>query len=233
MFTLVQMCLTIVVAAISMNGLRELVRRELEQVRSRAALSAPQVTVGIDQSEQLARLDLAAESLLAAVAEGRVQLPLNEEIARRASTLATELRMHLLESRSQTWLDLAIAESELLAAAVRVEDPTVNAGLLTPAQRGALLSALWLLAEARPARRSTGPTVMVAFEAPTALGIGAAMSVPITIKLDHPRRTRSDPGIWQHLAQIGNYRESQEHGALRVEIRATVPFGPASQSLGR
>src|SRR5690606_13178001 len=93
-FTLCHMAFTVVVATVAMAGFRALVRREIEQVLSRTALLAPRLTVGIDQSEQLARLDLAAESLLAAVAESRVQLPLNDEIARRAGALATELRLH-------------------------------------------------------------------------------------------------------------------------------------------
>ena len=232
-FTLSQMALTIAVAAIAISGFRDLVRRELERARSRAALLAPRVTVGIDQSEQLARLDLAAESLLAAVAEGRVQLPLNEEIARRAGALATDLRLHLLESRSRTWLDLAIEESELLAAAVRVEDPTVSAGLLSPTQRGALLSALWLLAEARPARRDASAAI-VTFERPVQVGFAPSVYVlPVTVQLRHARRSGFDAGVWQHFAQVGDYREVHDHAALRVEIRATVPVSALGVPLDR
>jgi len=224
LFTLCQMCLTVVVAVVAMAGFRELVGREIEQVRSRAAVLAPRLTVGIDQSEQLARLDLAAESLLAAVAEGRIQLPLNEDIARRAGSLATELRMHLLESRNRTWLDLAIEESELLAAAVQVEDPSTSAGLLAPRQRGALLSALWLLTDEQPARRAGQPATLVAIHRPVPAG-GSSSAVPIVVQLSQRRRSGLDAGVWEHFAKVGDYREFHESGVVRIEIRAIVPVG--------
>lgn len=225
-FTLCHMSLTVVVATVAIAGFRAMVRREIEEELSRAALLAPRLTVGIDQSERLARLDLAAESLLAAVAEGRVQLPLNEEIARRAGSIASELRLHLLESRSRTWLDLAIEESELLTAAVRVADESASAGLLGPKQRSALLSVLWLLAERQPARRGApSPTVVtVSRPVPGPPTRPDAVAVPVSVQFGGDRRTGFDPGIWDRFARIGEYREVREHGALRVEIHALVPL---------
>ena len=222
--TLCHMAFTVIVAAVTMVGFRALVRREIERVLSRAALLAPRLTVGIDQSEQLARLDLAAESLLAAVAESRVQLPLNDEIARRAGALATELRLHLLESRSRTWLDLAIEESALLGAAVRVSDETSSAGLLGPRQRSALLSALWLLAEQQPGRRAAPSPTLVTISKPLPLtSTPSTLAVPIAVQLGGDRRSGFDPGVWEHFAQIGDYREAREHGVSRVEIHAITP----------
>jgi len=233
-FTLSQMCFTVLVAIIAMSSFRDLVRREIEHARTRTAVFAPRLTLGIDQSEQLARLDLAAESLLAAVAEGRVQLPLNEDIARRAGTLASELRSHLLESRSRTWLDLAIEESELLAAAVRVEDPSTSAGLLGPRQRGALLSALWLIADQQPPRRLGTPATLVRIHRPARSGAtSAALALPIVIQLSQHRRSGLDAGIWEHIGKVGDYREVHEQGAVRIEVRAIVPSGGPRRGVAR
>lgn len=233
-FMLCQMSLTVVVGTVAMAGFRGMVRRDIEWTLSRGTLLAPRFTIGIDQSEQLARLDLAAESLLAAVAEGRVHLPLNDEIARRAGTLATELRMHLLDSRSKTWLDLAIEESELLAAAVRVEDEFNGAGLLGPRQRGALLSALWLLAEQHPTRRGAPSATLVAFDRPVQVSAAsAALAVPIRIRLGSSGGSGFEPGIWEHFAQVGNYREVNEPGAFGVEISAVVPVAGPRTSVAR
>ncbi|HWL59785.1 MAG TPA: hypothetical protein VNQ48_02750 [Microbacteriaceae bacterium] len=224
-FTICHVSLTIVVATIAIAGFRAMVRREIEEELSRAALLAPQLTVGIYQSERLARLDLAAESLLAAVAEGRVQLPLNEEIARRAGSIASELRHHLLESRSRTWLDLAIEESELLGAAVRVTDDSASAGLLGPDQRSALLSVLWLLAEPRRPRRDALTPTLVTVSQPM-LGPSTRpdmIALPVSVQFGSDQRARLEPGVWERFGRIGEYREVREQGTLRVDILALVP----------
>jgi hypothetical protein len=58
-------------------------------------------------SEELARLDLAAEELLESVATGRneTSLPFYPRRRRRQHPLATanELRLHLIEGRRETW----------------------------------------------------------------------------------------------------------------------------------
>jgi len=208
-----------------MGQFRRLVRRELEQTLSHSTLTAPRLTVATDQSTQLARLDLAAESLLAAVADGRVQLPLTPEIARRAGQLATELRLHLLEARSKTWLDLAIAESEILSAAIAVEDPSSSAGLLNTRQRGALLSALWLLTERRTAGRRSGAgpvTVEIAPRSPGA-DAGGPTVLLITITVPWAGRSAIEPGVWEHFAQVGRYLEANAGRGLAVEIHSVVP----------
>ena len=81
-------------------------------------------------AEELARLDLAAEELLDAVAIGGTPLPLPPEYSSRAATLATELRLHLLEGRRETWLFHAVAESEQLGRRVQaINDEYRVAGL--------------------------------------------------------------------------------------------------------
>ena len=233
-FILCQMCFTVVVATIVIAAFRSLIKHEIERELSTASLSAPRLTVGAEQSEQLARLDLAAESLLAAVAEGRVQLPLDEAIARRAGVLATELRLHLLESRRQTWLDLAIEESTLLADAVRIDDVENSAGLLSPRQRGALLSALWLIAERPPARRPKRSPTRVVFARATQPSDGSSsLIVPIRMHFGATGRYGVDPGVWEHVAQVGSYREVSEPGDFRIEIDAVVPVAGARPPLDR
>ena len=150
-FTLCRMLLPVVVAALVCDEFRRLMRREMEEALSQASVAAPRLTLGVEASEQLARLDLAAESLLGAVADGRMPLPLSAEVAKRAGVLATELRLHLLASRSKTWLALAIEESTLLSQEIQIDDPSSSAGLLGTRQRAALLSALWLLHDGRVA----------------------------------------------------------------------------------
>ncbi len=234
MLTLCQVLFPVLVPALVMVEFRTMVRREVEQTLSHSTLTAPRLTVGIDQSEQLARLDLAAESLLAAVADGRVKLPLNPEIAKRAGQLATELRLHLLESRSKTWLDLAIAESEILESATAIEDPSSSAGLLNTRQRGALLSALWLLSEPRRGRRRTvGEPVTIEIAPPADARESAALgALRITITVPWANRSGVDPGVWEHVAQVGRYSEANVGHGLAVEIRALVTTGPRPRGRG-
>jgi len=218
---LCRVCGVVVAAALVTLEFRHLVRRELEQTLSEATLTASRLATGGERSEQLARLDLAAESLLEAVADGRAPLPLAPEIAQRAGRLATELRLHLLESRSQTWLDLAVAESEILGATIVVEDAAAGAGLLSTRQRGALLSALWLLAERRGRRRIAVDSVTVRIAAPAPEAEGRA-TLRITISVPWSARSRVDPGVWEHLAQVGRYYEANAGRGLAVDIDAIV-----------
>jgi len=233
-FTLSQMFLPVAVVALILAGFRNLVRRETEEMLSQTALSAPRLTVGIEASEELARLDLVAENLLAAVAEGQMSLPLDDETARRAGSLASELRLHLLESRSKTWLGLAIEESALLRQDVKVVDESAAAGLLSTRQRAALLSSLWLLHDERGvASRSGRAPIILTFDAPVPAvetdGIDA-----IAIRVDIPGSTRMmiDPGVWPHIAQVGRYREALDSRSMRIDIRCLVP-APRGGTRGR
>lgn len=224
-FAICHMFLPIVVVAFIADNFRRLVRRETEELLSQSAISAPRLTIGIEASEQLARLDLAAESLLGAVADGRMRLPLSEELAKRAGALATELRLHLLESRSKTWLGLAIDESPLLRQDVRLEDPRAAAGLLSTRQRAALLSALWLLHDERGVSSRAGLSpIVLAFGEPAPAPEAETLDA-VVISVDVPGSTRMmvDPGVWEHFAQVGRYRESIDPRGMRIDIRCLVP----------
>lgn len=230
-YTLCQMLFPVLVAALITGSFRRLMRRETEEMLSHSAIAAPRLTVGIEASEQLARLDLAAESLLSAVADGRMRLPLSEEVARRAGGLATELRLHLLESRSKTWLGLAIEESTLLSEKVRVEDPSSSAGLLGTRQRAALLSALWLLHDERSvSSRSPQQQIVLSFASPTrAIETDHFEAIAIRVEVPGSTRMMIDPGVWEHFARVGRYREALDGLGMRIDIHCLVPAprGPA------
>src|SRR5690606_36005279 len=97
----------------------------------------------------------AAERLLDAIATKKTPLPLAPKTASTAASLATELRLHLIEGRRETWLYHAVSESELLGRSVTLIDKSALAGLLGPDQRDGLLSAAWMLVS--DARKQTGP----------------------------------------------------------------------------
>jgi hypothetical protein len=224
-FTLCQMLLPIIVAVIIADEFRRLMRREMEEVLSHSAVAAPRLTVGIEASEQLARLDLAAESLLGAVADGRMRLPLSEEVAKRAGVLASELRLHLLASRSKTWLALAIDESTLLSHDVRIVDASASAGLLGTRQRAALLSALWLLHDGRleSGRAGSDPISLTFGEPAPSMESTALAAVSVRIEVPGSTRMRIEPGVWQYFAQVGRYRETLDGSGIRVDVVCLVP----------
>jgi hypothetical protein len=102
------------VGASIVQAFRRMVQRELDLVLVQSTVSQPRFAVGMLASEQLARLDLDAETLLDDVAQGRTALPLAPSAAATAASLATQLRLHLIEGRTETWLHHAITESEFL-----------------------------------------------------------------------------------------------------------------------
>ena len=215
-----------VVAALVVHLFRRIIGRELERVLVQSTVSAPRFAVGMLASEELARLDLAAEQLLDAVAAGRTRLPLNPASAQAAAELATELRLHLIEGRRQTWLYHAISESELLGRAVTLSDPESLAGLLDPRQRDALLQAVWLMIGDSP-ERSRRSATRVAIE----ITVGPAkphepraktMHVPIVIQTTGVARGRVDPATWDAMRKVGRHTDSVRGGSVCVEIDVVV-----------
>lgn len=228
-FMLAQVLLPGIVGASVIGAFRRMIRIELERALSQSALAAPELTVGSLASERLARLDLAAENLLADVADGRIELPLPPEDAARAGALATELRFNLLKSRNQTWLDLALEESELLSHAVRVEDASRAAGLLATRQRAALLSAIWLIHESiAPAR--AGAIVVRFLRTRRVVDSTLLLELPIRLSVPASSRTAIDPAVWEHLTVVGRYREHSESERFHVDIRCIVRAGRTGPS---
>jgi hypothetical protein len=219
------------------RGFRRMVQQELDRVLVQSTVSAPRFAVGMLASEELARLDLAAEDLLESVATGRTKLPLDPKTASVAASLATELRLHLIEGRRETWLFHAVSESEMLGKAVTLTDRGNLAGLLDSSQRDGLLSAVWLLmsdtmkqAATRTVQLTLGPV------APPAVGGGFSIerlannqiTVPIVVTTTDIPRNRVDPAIFASIARVGRYSDSTEKSSLRVDIECIVD-NPADQ----
>lgn len=207
------------------RSLSTLVQLELDLVQVQSTVSSPGYAVGMMASEELARLDLAAERLLDGVATGRTALPLDEATADAAGSIATELRLHLIQGRKETWLYHAVTESALLGPTVTLTDPDGLAAGLTRDQRDGLLTAVWLLISdpvrsgAGQARtlsldieRAAGPQVA----AGSAVATGATMAIVITTT--GVPRNGVDPAAWQAIRKVGRHAESFSDSALRIEI---------------
>ena len=227
LFVFAQMIVPSVVFVSIVDSFRSFVQVELDRSLVQGTVAAPRLAVGMLASEQLARLDLAAEELLGGVAEGRIALPMAPAEASRAGSLATELRMHLLEGRKQTWLFHAISESGRLGRSVSVVDTDSVAGLLDTGQRDGLLSVIWLLLDPRADRASQrritvriGP--MQSLPEVTRLAV-----VPIVLTTTGVNRTRADPAIWAELQRIGQHWDSVDGGSLRLDIRC-MTTGPGA-----
>ncbi len=205
------------------SGFERMLKRELDRVLVQSTVTAPRLAVGMLASEELARLDLDAEELLEAVANGDAPLPLPAPLSSRASTLATELRLHLIEGRRETWLFHAVTESEHLGRRVTVSDSGTLAGLLDDVQRDSLLAALWLLAS-DPQGVSPARSVSVTLGPldPQRSSTGRHLTVPVAIEVTGLRRNRVDPGVWEALDRAGRYSDSTAGGAVRIELDCTV-----------
>ena len=206
---------------------RRIVQLELDRVLVQSTVSAPRFAVGMLASEELARLDLAAEELLEAVATGRTKLPLSPKTASLAASLATELRLHLIEGRRETWLYHAITESEQLGRSVTLADRGSLAGLLAPQQRDGLLAAVWLLVSDQS---KATPTAQLTIGPVTAIPDPGSKSitVPLVITTTAVPRSRVDPATWDAIGKVGRFLDSTHNSSLRVEIECIV-MNPADQ----
>ncbi|CAN5236050.1 hypothetical protein BH11ACT4_BH11ACT4_12350 [soil metagenome] len=228
--TLAFAVLPAVIGVVIVNGFRRLVQVELDRVLVQSTVSAPRFAVGMMASEELARLDLAAEELLDSVSTGKTKLPLDPKTASVAASLATELRLHLIEGRRETWLYHAITESDLLGKAVTLTDKASLAGLLDPQQRDGLLSTAWLLVS-DPAKRGVRRTVELEVGPATAsvdTPGGRKITIPIVITSTGVPRNRVDPATWEAIRKVGQYSDSTQNSSLRVDIECLVD-NPADQ----
>ncbi|HEY0261094.1 MAG TPA: hypothetical protein VGC18_14720 [Lacisediminihabitans sp.] len=205
---------------------RRIVQLELDRVLVQSTVSAPRFAVGMLASEELARLDLAAEELLDSVASGHTRLPLAPKTASVAASLATELRLHLIEGKRETWLYHAITESEQLGKSVTLVDRGSLAGLLAAPQRDGLLAAVWLLvSDQKPTATveiALGPVMAPADP------LSRSLTVPIVITTTSVARNRIDPATWDAIGRVGRFVDSTQNSTLRVEIECLVA-NPADQ----
>lgn len=212
-----------VIGVVVVSSFRRMVQVELDRVLIQSTVSAPRFAVGMLASEELARLDLAAEELLDSIAKGVTKLPLEPKTASVAASLATELRLHLIEGRRETWLYHAISESEMLGRAVTLIDKSSLAGLLDPAQRDGLLSTAWLIINdvARPTE-ARSMTVQIGPVVPGAPAPDRKIAIPITLTTTGLPRNRVDPSVWDALGRVGRYSDSTQDSSLRVDIDCIV-----------
>ncbi|NRD08170.1 hypothetical protein [Rathayibacter agropyri] len=211
-----------VVVVVTMRGFRRMVQLEIDRALVQSTTLGPRYAVGMLASEELARLDLAAERLLTDVGDGSIDLPLNAQRAAHAASLATQLRLHLIDGRHETWLHHAVLESELLAPLIDLDDPDGNAGLLNHRQRDGLLSAVWLIAD-----RATGLAIELHVEAgrprdPGSDAAGRHLLVPITLRSSGAPLRGVDPATWEAIGQVGVFRDTSRDGELRIEIDCLV-----------
>ncbi len=218
------------VALYVVHRFRQLVQRELDRVLVQSNVGAPQFAVGMLASDELARLDLAAEKLLDAVANGSDPLPLSDASASVAASLATELRLHLIEGRRETWLYHAITESDNLGRSVSVADPQSLAGHLSPKQRDGLLQALWqMVGDGRPAQAGS-PVVSVTLGPVGSDGhpvTDETMDVPVVFESRGVPRRRLGPTAWSALQRIGPYTDTVRDGVLYVTAHCVVDRHPS------
>lgn len=208
-------------AAFIVRGFRRMVQLELDLVLVQSTVSQPRFAVGMLASEELARLDFDAEQLLDDVAEGRIDLPLSPTLANRASSLATELRVHLIKGRKETWLHHAVTESEFLSPSVRLSDQSGLAGLLSPAQRDALLLTIWLLVGDATRTAATVSLTLGPISPTHGISTGA-VRFPIELTTTGVPHRRVDPETWQAIRVVGPYTDSIRDGSLRVDIECSV-----------
>ncbi|TFD56871.1 hypothetical protein E3T43_08900 [Cryobacterium sp. Hh7] len=211
-----------VVGASIVQAFRRMVQRELDLVLVQSTVSQPRFAVGMLASEQLARLDLDAETLLDDVAQGRTALPLAASTATTAASLATQLRVHLIEGRTETWLHHAITESEFLGPVVALSDPAGLAGLLSPTQRDGLLLTIWLLL-GDTQRSGASVSLRLGPIVPTQrVGLHHRVRFPIELTTTGVSRRRVDPETWQAIRAVGPHVDSNRAGSLRVDIECSV-----------
>lgn len=219
-----------VIGVVIVEAFRRMVQVELDRVLTQSTVSAPRFAVGMLASEELARLDLAAEELLDSIATKKTPLPLVPKMASVAASLATELRLHLIEGRRETWLYHAVSESELLGKSVTLIDKSSLAGLLDQVQREGLLSTAWLLvSDTTKANPAASVTVQIGPVAPSDEPVpDHKLAIPITITTSGVPRNRVDPTIWDAVGRVGRYSDSSQDSSLRVDIECLVD-NPADQ----
>ncbi len=213
-----------VIGVMVVHGFRRMVQVELDRVLVQSTVSAPRFAVGMLASEELARLDLAAEELLDSVATGRTPLPLRPRTASVAASLATELRLHLIEGRRETWLYHAVTESEMLGKSVTLTDKGSLAGLLDDNQRDGLLSAIWMLVseQSKPSATRTVQVQVGPIAATGESSIGQKLLVPIEITSTGIAKNRVDASTWEALRRVGRYSDSTRDASVKIDVECLV-----------
>ena len=196
--------------------------RKIVQFHSEIAQTESTTSVdsafGMLASEELQRLDLAAEQLLDDVASGRAALPLDAATTSSAAALASQLRLHLVEDRRQTWLHHAVTESAVLDPVTRIEDPEGMAATLSARQRDGLFSAIWQLVGSAP-KPSTSLHIVIERGADAGPHV---RSLQIVIETTGIPQRQIDPGAWQAIRKVGRYSVTGRAASIRIEVDCLV-----------
>ena len=210
-------------AVVAISGFRSLVGRELDLSLVQSTVTTAPSAVGMQASEELAKLDFDAETLLDDVGSGRIAIPLPTAAAERAAAVAARLRARLIEGRTDTWLKHAVIESAYLSNRVVVDDPEGAAGLLSQQQRDGLLLALWLLVGER--RKGPAKPIAVALRTPPSDDDHAPSPVvDIDIEVFGVVLRRLDRATWEAVASVGRHDlvTGAESFHIEIECRANT-----------
>lgn len=216
--------LPVVIGMAIAEDFTRMVQFELDRALVSSTVQTPRFAIGMLASEELARLDLAAENLFESVADGTTALPLDARTSSTAASLATELRLHLIEGRRETWLYHAISESSMLGRTVTLSDRSSLAGLLDTSQRDGLLATVWLLLTDQGATRGDRRIeIEISPVNPDATGVpGRKVCVPIRLRVTGIQRNRVDPAIWDAIERVGRYADTHRASVLQVDIECHV-----------
>ncbi|MDF2573992.1 MAG: hypothetical protein K0S05_904 [Agromyces sp.] len=224
----------VLLVTLAIDGFRRLVGRELDLSLVQSTVGTSRSAVGMRASEELAQLDFDAETLLDDVGSGRIAIPLPDEAAERAGTLAARLRVRLIEGRTDTWLRHAVTESAYLNDRVTVDDPSGCAGLLSQSQRDGLLLALWLLVADRPKKSAQPMSAVVRCRETAGHGDGDPNRFAMSIEIAGVSRRRVDTSAWDAIGSVGIHEVVPVAEGFRIDIACRVdPKAPAGSTSAR
>lgn len=203
-----------ILAVAIVRAFRNMVAFQSDLSQAKGTTSAAGSSLGTSASEQLVRLDAQAEWLLDEVASGRTPLPLTQDMAEQASTIATQLRMNLVAGKSETWLYHALTESNVLGSISTIDDPDGLAAGLAPDQRDGLLTAIWMLVGDG---ERVAQALTVGVRRTNSAG-AQTQRLAITIELIGVPKRRIDPAAWQAISRVGRFSDSFEAPTLRIDV---------------
>lgn len=173
--------------------------RTIDQAVTGSLVTAPALGHGVLAASELRRLDGDAERLLAGVAALPAGRAIDAETAASAAQLGDGLRLALLADHEQTWLQLAVSESEHLGDVVRIVDPSLLAARLGIEQRQLVLALVWLLVATAPPSAPALDLTLV----PSRPGAGAPPAIAFALAGTHRRAI--DPAVWPLFTRLGRH----------------------------
>ncbi|GAA2248446.1 hypothetical protein N1031_18925 [Herbiconiux moechotypicola] len=211
--------LTPVVACLALiHGADRSLGRKIEQAVTESLVTAPALGHGVTAVSELRRIDGDAERLLATVARLPASAPIPGGVARDAQRVSEELRFALIADHEQSWLQIAVTESDHLRRTVRVIDPGVLAAGLDPRRRKDLLALTWLCVDQATAPALDLTLLPAASAAGTQASAGAALTIVFSLTGTHRRGI--DAAVWPLFARLGRHTVdlSADRALVVVEV---------------